>query len=179
MKTRIRNIILAGIFAALTAVLAQIALPIPPVPVTLTLLAVFLSSAVLGSKYGAMSQIVYILMGAVGVPVFSGFNGGLQIFVSPKGGYILSYPVMAYIIGIIIEKRQNPGILLLFGAMLIGIAVCYSMGASWMAFVLGLNFKKAVAAGVTPFIVFDLVKAGAAAFLGYEIKKSLLKARLI
>jgi biotin transport system substrate-specific component len=81
--------------AAVTAVAAQIAIPIPPMPFTLQVLAVILSGLLLGPRYGALAQAVYVLVGAVGVPVFSEFSGGLGAILGPTGGYLVSYPIAA------------------------------------------------------------------------------------
>src|ERR687889_115461 len=88
--------------AAVTAVTAQITIPLPfsPVPFTLQVLAVILSGLLLGPRYGALSQAIYVLIGAIGVPVFAGFSGGLGIVLGPTGGYLLSYPAAAAVAGL-------------------------------------------------------------------------------
>ena len=101
MKLNLKEINLIAVFTAVTAILAQISIPIPisPVPVTLSIFGVLLSSLILGRKCGTISQIVYILLGAAGVPVFAGLRGGLSVLLSPTGGYIVSYPIIALVIG--------------------------------------------------------------------------------
>ena len=95
---------LCGLFAAVTAICSWISIPLgfTPVPVNLGTLAVFLTGGLLGKKYGPISLIVYTLAGAVGLPVFSGFRGGLSVLAGPTGGYIIGYIVAALIIGLII-----------------------------------------------------------------------------
>src|SRR3712207_3531477 len=91
-----------ALMAAVTAVAAQIAGPLPfsPVPFTLQVLAVMLSGLLLGPRYGALAQAIYVLVGAVGVPVFAQFHGGLGVVLGPTGGYLLSYPLAAAIAGL-------------------------------------------------------------------------------
>src|SRR5215204_6140633 len=92
----------AALMAAVTAVAAQIAIPLPfsPVPFTLQVLGVILSGLLLGPRYGALAQAIYLLIGAVGVPVFAQFRGGLGVLLGPTGGYLLSYPIAAAVAGL-------------------------------------------------------------------------------
>ena len=98
-----------ALMAAVTAVAAQITIPLPfsPVPFTLQVLAVILSGLLLGPRHGALSQVVYVLVGAVGVPVFAQFSGGLGVVLGPTGGYILSYPLAAAIAGLAAPAAAN------------------------------------------------------------------------
>ena len=99
-----KKIALCGLFAALTAVCAQISIPIGPVPINMAHLSVFMAAGILGSKYGALSQVVYLCLGAMGLPVFSGFMGGLGRLTGPTGGYIVGYVVTAFDVGFLFEK---------------------------------------------------------------------------
>jgi biotin transport system substrate-specific component len=98
-----------ALMAAVTAVAAQIAIPLPfsPVPFTLQVLVVILSGLLLGPRHGALAQVVYVLVGAVGVPVFAQFSGGLGVVLGPTGGYILSYPLSAAIAGLATHAAAN------------------------------------------------------------------------
>src|SRR5215207_3565682 len=89
-----------ALMAAVTAVAAQIAIPLEPVPFTLQVLAVILSGLLLGPRYGALAQAIYVLVGAVGVPVFAQFSGGLGVVLGPTGGYLVSYPIAASVAGL-------------------------------------------------------------------------------
>ena len=99
-------LVLCGLFAALMAICSYITIPLPftPVPINLGTLGVFLAGGILGRKYGSVCVAVYILMGAVGIPVFSGFQGGLNVLVGPTGGYIIGYLAAAFTIGAIIDS---------------------------------------------------------------------------
>jgi len=152
--------------AAVTAVAAQIAIPLTPVPFTLQVLAVILSGLLLGVRQGALAQAVYVLVGAVGVPVFAGFAGGLGHILGPTGGYLISYPIAAAVAGFAARtiagdsRRRGLWIGFLWGCA--GLIVIYVVGATWLAVISGLSPTEAIAAGVLPFVVFDLTKVALA-----------------
>src|ERR671910_677156 len=159
----------AALMAAVTAVAAQIALPIFPVPFTLQVLAVVLSGLLLGPRYGALAQIIYLLVGAIGVPVFAEFRGGLGVLLGPTGGYLLSYPIAAAVAGLATNatrgaaRRRALWTSLLWGCA--GLAVIYALGATWLAVVTRLPIAAALAQGVAPFVFFDLIKVALAALV--------------
>ncbi|EYE89369.1 bioY protein [Fervidicella metallireducens AeB] len=181
METRfsLKEITLIGVFAALTCILAQISIPIPfsPVPITLQVFAVCISAVILGKKLGTMSQVIYILLGVVGTPVFAGFSGGLDKILGPTGGFILSFPVMAFIIGSFVERKQS--FLNTFIALIISLFVCYLIGTLQLSFIMKLSIEKALSLAVIPFIPLDLLKIIAAALLGLKIRSKLLKENLL
>ena len=160
-----------ALMAAVTAVAAQIAIPLPfsPVPFTLQVLAVILSGLLLGSRYGALAQAIYVLVGAVGVPVFAQFSGGLGVVLGPTGGYLLSYPLAAAIAGLAAHtaanatRRKALWASFLWGCT--GLAVIYALGATWLAVITRLPFAAALAQGVLPFVPFDLIKVALAALV--------------
>ena len=106
-KFSVRDICYAGLFAAVIAVMAQISIPMPlGVPMTMQTFAITLAAVVLGSKLSAIASLVYLALGAVGVPVLANFSGGFDKFVGPTGGFLISFPLMAYIIGLGVEHRD-------------------------------------------------------------------------
>lgn len=179
MKITTRQMLQIAVFTAVTAVMSQISVNIPPVPFTMSVFAVFLSGALLGSRNGFLSQLVYVLLGAAGVPVFQGLQGGLGIIAGARGGYILSYPLMALVIGLLVERKKQPSRMEFAGSMLIGMVVCYTFGASWLAAVAGFDFAKALTVGVAPFLAFDIIKVILASLLAYQVRQSLTKAGLL
>lgn len=179
MKFSVKEIVLIGIFAALTAIMAQISIPLKPVPITFQIFAVFLSAFILGSKCATFSQIVYVLLGAIGLPVFSKFSGGTQIILGPTGGYIIAFPIVAFVVGKLVEKKAEPSKIYLISVALLGLILCYSLGAAQLGFILKLSVQKSLSLGVLPFIPLDIVKLIIASVLGYEIRKILLKANLL
>lgn len=158
-----------ALMAAVTAVAAQITVPISPVPFTMQVLAVILSGLLLGVRTGALAQAIYVLVGAVGVPVFAGFKGGLGIVLGPTGGYLISYPIAAAVAGLAAHtvarasRRKALWTGFLWGCA--GLAVIYALGATWLAVVAGLSPAEALATGVLPFVVFDLIKVALAALV--------------
>ncbi|MCD5413669.1 MAG: biotin transporter BioY [Clostridiales bacterium] len=184
MKLSIRNMSICSMFAVLTAVFAQIAIPLPfsPVPFTLQVIAVLLSGALLGSKLGSISQIVYLLLGAVGVPVFARFSAGLGALVGPSGGYLIAFPIAAYLIGFIVERKTMQGdssslsfIVINSIAMLLGVSLIFAIGVVQLKFVASLTWDLAFKYGVLPFIIPDLAKIAIAVLLVHSLRKAFSK----
>ena len=166
MVLRASTITRAALMAAVTAVAAQIAIPLQPVPFTLQVLAVILCGLLLGVRVGALAQAIYVLVGAVGVPVFSNFTGGLGHVLGPTGGYLISYPIAAAVAGLAANTVATaPRVRALLTGFLwgcAGLAVIYAFGATWLAVVSGFSPAKAIAVGILPFIAFDLIKVALA-----------------
>ena len=173
----------AALMAALTAVGAQITIPLPftPVPFTLQVPMVVLSGLLLGARYGALSQVVYLLLGAVGLPVFAGFNSGLGIILGPTGGYLISYPFAAAVAGLAAGAvaAGTRGRAVASGTVfgLLGLLVIYALGATWLAVQSGLTPGAALVAGVLPFVPFDVVKVVLAALLAAAVAPQISAAR--
>lgn len=169
------HLLLAFFFTTATAMSAQIAFRLwfSPVPVTLQVMAVILSGLVLGSRWGAISQIQYLAMGAMGLPVFAGFSGGPMAFAGPSGGYLLGFVPGAFITGWVFERFARKTSLGTWTGGIAGIAVVYLFGASWLAVWMSATTRQPVSAcihnawilGVVPFIGVDLLKAAAASSL--------------
>src|SRR5215204_6633829 len=158
-----------AMMTAVTAVAAQITVPIEPVPFTFQVLAVILSGLLLGPRYGALAQAIYLLIGAVGVPVFAQFKGRLGVLLGPTGGYLLSYPIAAAVAGFATYTTRNAArrralwTSLLWGCT--GLALIYALGATWLALVTSLPIAAALAQGGLPFVPFDLIKVALAALV--------------
>jgi biotin transport system substrate-specific component len=166
--------------AAVTAVAAQITIPVTPVPFTLQVLAVILSGLLLGPRIGALAQAIYVLVGAVGVPVFSGFTGGLGHVFGPTGGYLISYPIAASVAGLAAQSVARSPRRALLSALLWGcasLAVIYVFGTVWLAVVSGLTPMEAVAAGVLPFVIFDLIKVAIASLVAVAAAPAIAPSR--
>lgn len=183
MKTK--DLILAAMFAALTAVCAQISVPTPfsPVPVTLQVLSVFLSGIILGGRLGAISQLVYLALGAVGVPVFANLSGGAQKLIGVTGGYLLSYPIASYLIGKVSALYKGKSVhstMVVYGfSMSIGLAIIYLLGSFQFAVLNSMTIQQSLKLTVIPFIIPDLIKLGISIPLAYSVKNTLLKAKVI
>lgn len=163
------NLCIAALFAALTAVLTQLAIPIGPVPITLGTFSVFLAGALLGAELGVISQAVYVLLGVVGVPVFSGFKGGFGVLIGPTGGYIAGYILAAWLVGYI-TKRHGNKIYILILAMLAGYFAYTTAGTCWYMFSIKTGFIEALMVCVVPFILGDALKIVLAATLAYQLR---------
>ncbi len=172
-----------ALMAAVTAVAAQIAIPLPfsPIPFTLQPLAVVLSGLLLGPRQGALALAIYVLIGAVGVPVFAQFSGGLGIIAGPRGGYLLSYPLAAAVAGLAAYAAANSprsrALMLSFLWGVAALAVIYAIGAGWLSIVTHLPLAVAVAQGVLPFVVFDLVKVVVAALVAVAAAPAIAASR--
>lgn len=166
-----------GLMAAVICILGPLSIPIGVVPISFTNLAVFIVIYSLGMKKGSISCIIYMLLGFVGLPVFSNFSGGPSKLFGPTGGYIIGFFFMALISGFFIDKYFDKWYLCIAG-MVLGTAVCYILGSFWLAYQAHLTASKAFAIGAIPFIPGDLVKILIASIVGPQIRRRLSKANL-
>ena len=158
-KITTKNMIICAFFAALTSVCSQIAivLPFSPVPVSPTILCVICAGIICGPYSGAISQLVFLLAGAIGIPVFSRLQGGLTVFLSSSGGYLLSYPIVALTAGFI-TKFKKTTLLPYFSAFITGTLICYIFGTVWYMLLTGANIYIATSQCILPFLAADAVK---------------------
>ena len=178
-KGKTKEITLIALMAAVMCILGPIslAIPISPVPISLGTLAIYLASYLLGMKRGTISCLIYLLIGIVGLPVFTGFTGGIGKVMGPTGGYMIGYIFMALICGFFAEK-YNGKIPFSFAGMILGTAVCYAFGTAWLAIQNNMSFSAALAAGVLPFIAGDLAKIIIVLLIAPQINKRLKAANL-
>ena len=157
----IKKMVYAALMAALTATGAYIAIPIGPVPIVLQNLFIMLAGLLLGGRWALISVGVYLLAGAIGLPVFAGGTGGIGKFVGPTGGYLFGFAAAAYLIGVISEKGRGRVFIDIL-AMIAGTVIIYSFGVAWLKLVTGMSVSKAVAVGMVPFLIGDVLKIAAA-----------------
>lgn len=169
----VRSMVYASMFGALTAIGALIVIPMQPVPFTLQTFFTGLSGALLGGYAGALSQIVYVILGCIGLPVFAGGKAGLGVLFGPTGGYLIGFIAGAYIIGKIVEARPQAGVLWSAMAILVGDLVIYGLGTLQLAMVAHLSPGKAILVGIVPFLIPELIKLIAAAILSSRLRKRL------
>lgn len=143
----------------------EIHLPFTPVPITLQTLFVLLTGAALGSKRGAMATLAYLAAGAAGLPVFSGGAAGIAPLLGFTAGYLWAFPIAAFVVGWLCERRLDRSFWTSAVAMLPGSLIIYAVGVSWLAVVAHLNLYQAFVAGMLPFIPGDLLKLLVAALL--------------
>ena len=168
-KSKAYPIVLVGVFVAIISICAWISIPMVPIPITLQILGVFITASILGAKLGTVSIIIYILLGAVGLPVFSNFTGGFGILLSPTGGFIIGFIFTALTIGIITSFKNS--ILTNTLAMILGLLLCYIFGTVWYCIYAGVDFITAVLFCVVPFLIGDSVKICISAILVTKLKK--------
>ena len=162
---------MSALMAAVTCVLAPLSVPIGPVPISLTNLVIYISLYLLGGRWGTVSCLVYVLIGAAGLPVFSGFAGGLGRLAGPTGGYIAGFLPMALLAGWVIDRGGSR--LVQLAGMVLGTAVCYAFGTAWYCFVADVPPLAALGACVFPFIPFDLGKMVLAMAAGPLLRRRL------
>ncbi|ONI45194.1 hypothetical protein AN640_04845 [Candidatus Epulonipiscium fishelsonii] len=166
MKTR--DLTICALFAAMTAVLAQISIPFPGgVPLTMQTLAVALCGIILGPKLGGISVLIYVCLGAIGLPVFSSLSGGLQTIVGSTGGFIISFPIMAYVIGKISENQKNKFIV--FGSTVLASIINYTIGTIQFSLVTETPIIISIVYCVLPFVATGLVKSAIATIVGMKL----------
>lgn len=166
----VRSMTFTAIMAALICVAAPFSIPMPAlVPISLATLAVYLSGGLLGAKRGTLAVVVYILIGAVGLPVFSGFSGGLAKLFGVTGGFILGYIPCALITGVFADLSAKKRLLLPVG-MILGTAACYLLGTAWFMVTTGSGLASALAGCVVPFLFGDALKIAAACALAIPLR---------
>ena len=152
----------------------SIVIPISPVPISLTILAIYISVYAIGLKRGLASLFLYFLIGFVGLPVFSNFKGGFQVLIGPTGGYIIGFIFVVICTGIFIERFESKVYMHVIG-MILGTILCYIVGTTWLAYQGNMTFLEALFAGVIPFIWADAIKIIIAAIVGPKLRRALKK----
>ncbi len=172
-KSRIQNICMISLMTAVMAVMAQVAIPLPVgVPMTLQTFAVMLSGIILGHKKGTYATLIYMLVGLIGIPVFSNFTGGYQCLVGPTGGFILSFPLLAYLSGLGIRYKSHfKGALSLF--LILGNVVNLLCGTTMFCILSESSPVAGLTSCVLPFLPITVVKIILAAIIGIQIRKRL------
>lgn len=174
-KIGIRDIAMSSIFTALTAICGYIVLPLPisPVPVTAQTLALMLCSNVLPPFQAFWSMAALLLLGAAGLPVFSGGGGGIGKLLGPTGGYLLAMPIAAWCSATLLKKVEPTFWRLLWVNVLGGIVIVYAFGVTYLSYSSGLSLSQGLLVGALPFIPGDLFKAVAASILARSLRKAL------
>lgn len=177
-QLKLRSMIVTALFAAIIGVLAQITIPLPHVPITGQTLAIGLAATILGSRYGTLSVLLYLIIGSAGVPVFAEFSGGISKLIGPTGGFLVGFIPATFIIGFYMEKFgfsfKNAMI-----ANTIGMIITLAFGTTWLKISADYTWVQALAFGFTPFLFVGLIKAALASWVGIIIRKRLVSAKLL
>ncbi len=170
-----RTLAMTGLFSALICVLAPVALPIGPVPITLATFIIYLSIFVLDTKQSLMCCLLYLLLGLVGLPVFSGFTGGIGKLIGPTGGYLIGYLPLILVSSLIIKKNKHNHLISAI-ALILGTAVLYFIGTAWFVIQQDMSWSNSLALCVFPFLFGDAIKILLAIFIGpvLQVRLSML-----
>ncbi|MBP2644351.1 MAG: BioY protein [Firmicutes bacterium] len=170
------DFIYAALFAALTVVLGFVSIPLPfsPIPVSGQSLGIMLAGSILTTRQAVLSVLTFILIGAIGLPVFSGFAGGLSVVIGPRGGYYLGFLIGVATIALLKGKNNNAW-RLAFANCVGGIIFVYLFGVLWLSFITNIGIKEAFMVGALPFLPGDLFKIFAATIIGIILNKRLQK----
>ncbi|MGN0470161.1 MAG: biotin transporter BioY [Acutalibacteraceae bacterium] len=175
-KSVLTDMVYVAVFTAIISVLAQISIPLGViVPFTLQTLGMFLAGAMLGWKRGTLSVILYVLLGAVGLPVFAGFSGGVSVLFGPTGGYIIGFIFTALAVGFMTDKLGRK-LWVLAVSMVVGLLLCYIFGTAWFIILYNIqgnamDLITALGYCVFPFLIADGLKIIAAAILVNRLDK--------
>lgn len=177
-QLKLRSMIVTALFAAIICVLAQLIIPLPLVPITGQTLAIGLAATILGARYGTISVLLYLVIGASGVPVFAEFSGGISKLIGPTGGFLVGFIPGTFIMGYYMEKTsftfKNAMI-----ANTIGMFIILAFGTTWLKISADLSWTAAFAGGFTPFIIVGLIKAALASWIGVLVRSRLVTAKLL
>ena len=167
-----------ALMAAAMCVLGPLTVPIGAVPISLANLVICLTAWLLGAKLGTLSVAVYLLIGLIGVPVFSGYGAGLAKLAGPTGGYLVGYLLLAFIGGLFIEKSNGSPVISGVGLVL-GDAACYVLGTAWFVYQMQCELGYALSVCVYPFIALDLGKIVVSCIVGALLRKRLVQAGVL
>ncbi|PHV69896.1 biotin transporter BioY [Sporanaerobium hydrogeniformans] len=167
-KFSVQKLTLVSLCTALMVVFSQIAIPLPfGVPITLQTFGIVLISILLEEKLASLALFTFMLLGGIGLPVFANFKGGFQMIIGPTGGFIIGFVVMAFITG---WGAKSGNKFILWIATYVGLIIDYIMGAIQLAIVVKMTFHQALAAGVYPFIIKDLILTAVAILVASKMK---------
>lgn len=176
-KVNISLMLQCSLFAALMCILSPWTIPIGIVPMSLSLFAVVLTAVVLGWRKSVVAVFVYIMIGAVGLPVFSGWQSGLAVLAGPTGGYVWSYVAVCAIVGKCADMGFGRYMMFVIG--FVSLIVCYMCGIVQYMAVTGATLMQAMTVCVYPFVVLDIIKIVVAVILGETIRRRLVNSGLL
>lgn len=175
---KLKFLVVDALFAVIIALLAQVAIPLGPIPLTGQTFAIGLAATILGARHGTISVLVYIVLGAVGIPIFQGMTAGIGIIFGPTGGFIIGFIFNALLTGWLLEKTKFT-VPYAIVANILGAIVTLIFGVLWLKVSTGLDWPAAFLTGMVPFIIPGIIKAVFAALLGILIRDRLIKAKLL
>lgn len=174
----IKKMAIVSFMTAILCILSPVSIPIfiSPVPVSLGVLAIYLTAYVLEPVESLISVVLFLLLGIFGLPVFSGYSGGVAKILGPTGGYLVGFLFTVYISSLFIHLKK--GIIFDILGMILGLALCYLLGTIWFSYQQGKGFLASLLLCVVPFLLGDAIKIAVASIIGHEISKRLDKINL-
>lgn len=178
-KIQVKLIVLCAFCCALTCILSMISIPIQPIPITMATVAVYISGVIMGPKYGAISQLLYLLLVLVGLPFTSKLIGGASVFLGPTAGFLVGYVPMALVIGLVyyyFNKKFESNFAKMLGlilGMILGTCVCYLFGLIWYMIYSSVDIYSAFVVCVLPFLIGDGIKIAFVAIFVPRLEKIL------
>lgn len=175
---KLQNMMIIALFAAIIGILAQVVIPLPLIPITGQTLAIGLAATILGSRHGTYTTLLYIIIGAIGVPVYAQMTAGFGVIVGPTGGFLIGFIPTVWFIGYYLEKTAFtlPHALI---ANLLGMFITLIFGTAWLKVSANLSWSAAFIAGFAPFIIGGILKAVLAAWIGILVRHRLKTAKLL
>ncbi len=171
MNSKVKNLVMTGLFTALLCVLAPISIPMPGgVGVSLATFIILLITYAAGMKRALICCLLYLIIGAAGLPVFSGFLGGVGRLIGATGGYLAGYIVIVIVAGLFMKIGKNRRFFVFLGGLL-GFLCCYVLGNLWYMYIMNVSFGQALLVCVLPFAAFDIIKIALVCIIGPIIKK--------
>lgn len=177
-KLSVYQMTTCAIMAALMCVLGPMSIPIGPIPVSLTNFVIYLTVMLIGGKLATVSYLLYLFLGAAGMPVFSGYQGGPAKLAGPTGGYLIGFILMALISGWFVRKFRDRPVVTVLG-MALATLVAYAFGTGWFVLMMKCELWYALTVCVFPFVPFDLAKIVLAVLQGAIIYKALQKSGVL
>ena len=159
-----------ALMTAVLCVLSPFSIPVGPIPISLSTFGLYLAVLILGRRKAVSVCLMYLLIGFIGLPVYSGFSGGAAKLFGPTGGYLFGYVLLTWISGVIVDKFPKNRILCLL-ALVLGTITCYLLGTVWLAYQMKIGFYEAFLIGVVPFVAGDMIKIGIAVWIGTTVRK--------
>lgn len=177
MYPKTKGLALSASFAVLLGIFSLVSIPLPfdVVPITLQVLGVYLILSLLGPYYGTLSCVIYLMFGAIGLPVFHGGTSGISIILGPTGGYLVSFPIATLVGGSVsktVAKTRKSDLFRVSTGFAVSLVIIYTMGTFWLMEYLHLSFEEALVLGTLPFIGFDILKAIVAAPIAVRLRST-------
>ena len=172
MNKKIKKLILISVFTAILCIISPISIYIGPIPLSLSLFIILIVNSIFNKFEGVVITVLYILIGAIGLPVFAGGMAGFQVIVGPTGGYIIGYLLCSLIVSLMTNLNNKSNTILIF-SYIIGVILCYLCGVTYYIYLFDSTLKDAIMLCVYPFLIVDTIKISIAFIVSIILKNKL------